>query len=57
MKNFEDIGMVTNIERPVDYRIACFAEIIAIVSESIAEDTKVSIPSRSQELGLSYGTL
>ena len=36
---------------------ACFAENIAIVSESAAEDPNVSIPRRSQELGLSYGTL
>ena len=33
------------------------AENITIVSESVAEDMNVSIPPRSQELGLSYGTL
>ena len=36
----------------------CFArsaENIAIVSESVSEDQNVSIPRRSQELGLSYG--
>ena len=50
---FEETGMVINIERAVHYRFACFAENIAIVSESVAEDTNVSIPCRSQELGLS----
>ena len=49
--------MVTNIERPVYHRFARSAENIAIVSESVAEDPNVSIPRRSQELGLSYGTL
>ena len=34
-----------------------FAENIAIVSESVAEDPNLAIPRRSQELGLSYGTL
>ena len=32
-------------------------ENFAIVDESVAEDPNVSIPPRSQELGLSYGTL
>ena len=54
MKKFEEIGVVTNIERPVHYR---FAENIAIVSENVAEDLNMSIPRRSQKLGLSYGTL
>ena len=49
--------MVTNIERPVHHRFARYAENIAIVSESVAEDPNVSIPRRPQELGLSYGTL
>ena len=49
--------MVTNIERPVHHRFARSAENIAIVSESVNEDLNVSIPRRSQELGLSYGTL
>ena len=46
--------MVTNND------LHCFvrsAENIAIVSESVAEDPNVSIPRRSQELGLSYGIL
>ena len=30
---------------------------ISIVSESVTEDPNVSIPRRSQELELSYGTL
>ena len=33
------------------------AENIATVSESVVKDPNVSIPHRSQELGLSYGTL
>ena len=57
MKKFEETGVVTNIERPVHHRFARSAENIAIVSESVAEDPNVSIPRRSQELGLSYGTL
>ena len=57
MKKFEDTGLVTNIERHVHYRFARSAENIAIVSESFAKDTKVSIPRRPQELALSYGIL
>ena len=49
--------MVTNIERLVHHRFAHSAENIAIVSECVAEDPNVSIPRRSQVLGLSYGTL
>ena len=50
--------MVTNIERPVHYRFAHSAKKnIAIISESFAGGLNVSIPRRSQELGLSYGTL
>ena len=44
------------IETGVEYK--CWqAENITIVSESVAEDSNVSIPRYSQELGLSYGTL
>ena len=57
VKKFEETGVVTHIERPVHYRFARSAENIAIGSENVAEDTNVSIPRRSQELGLSYGTL
>ena len=49
--------MITNIKRPVHHRFVRSAENAAIVIESIAEGPNVSIPSRSQELGLSYGTL
>ena len=49
--------MVTNFDRPVQHRFARFAENIAIASEIVAENSNVSIPRRSQELGLSYGTL
>ena len=39
------------------HRFARSAENIAARSESVAKDPNVSIPRRSQELGLSYGTL
>ena len=43
--------------RTVHHRFTRSAENIAIVCESIAEDPNVAISRRSQELGLSYGTL
>ena len=49
--------MVTDIERPVHHRFVRSAENIAIVSESIDEDTNVLIHHGSEEFGLSYGTL
>ena len=49
--------MVTNVDKPVHHRFVHSTENIAIVSESIAEDPNVSFPHRSQQLGLSYGTL
>ena len=52
-----DYGEVINIERPVHHRFARSVGNIAIVSESVAVDSRVSIPRRCQELGLSYGTL
>ena len=57
VKIFEETGAYTNIERPVHHRFALSAENIAIKSESVTEDPTVSIPRRSQELGLSYSTL
>ena len=54
---FEETGVIINIERSVHHRFAHSAENIAIVSESVAKDTNVSIPRCPQELGLSYGTL
>ena len=57
MKKFEETEVVTNIERSVYHRFAPFAENIASLSESVAGDQNVFIPRRSQELGLSYGTL
>ena len=47
VKKFEESGVVTNIERPVHHRFARSAEIIAIVSESIAEDPIVDSSSFS----------
>ena len=38
-------------------RFARSVKNIAIVGDSVAEDSNVSIPLRSQELELSYGTL
>ena len=39
------------------HRFAHFAENIPIISESVKRDPNVSIPRRSWELELSYGTL
>ena len=57
VKEFEETGVVTNVEGPVHHRFARSVENNAIVSESVGENPKVSIPRRSMELGLSYGTL
>ena len=57
VKKFEENGVITNMERPVHYCFACFAENIAIVSESVAKDPNVSVARRSLELGLSHDTL
>ena len=57
VKKFEEADVITNIERPVHRRFARSAEIIAIVSETFAEDPNVSIPRSSQEFGLFYSTL
>ena len=53
VKTFEETGVVTNIERPGHHRFTGFAENIAIVSECVAEDPKMWIGHRSQELGIS----
>ena len=52
VKKFDETGVVTNIKRLMYHRFARLAENIGIVSESVAEDPHVSIPSPSQELGL-----
>ena len=57
VKKFKETGVVPNIGRLAHHRFARSAENIAIVSENVAEDPNVLIPRRSQELGLSYGTL
>ena len=49
--------MITNIGRSVHHRFTHSAEYIAIVSGSLVDGLNVMIPRRSQELGLSYGTL
>ena len=56
VKKFEETR-VTNIERSVHHCFVRSTELIAIVSESVAEDPNVSIHRRSQELGLSYSAL
>lgn len=45
---------ITNIVRPVDYRVALSTSNIAAVSESIAEYPNVFISRRFKKLGLSY---
>ena len=57
VNKFKATGVVSNIERSIHRRFARCAENIAVVSESVATDSNVSIPRRSQELGLSDGTL
>ena len=52
MKKFEETRVVPNIEGPV-HRFARSAENIAIVSESVTEDTNVSTPRCPEQLGLS----
>ena len=50
MKKFEEVGVVTNIQRPVHHRLARSADYNAIANESVVEDP-------NQELGPSYGLL
>ena len=50
VRNFEDTGVITNIERSVHHCFTCSTENMALISETIAEDPNVSIPRRSQEL-------
>ena len=50
VQKFEETGVLTNIERPVHHRFVHSAENTAIVSESVAEAPKVSIPRRPQKL-------
>ena len=57
VKKFEETGVATYIESPVHNRLVRSAEDIAIVSESVAEDSNVSIPRCSQELGQFYAIL
>ena len=49
--------MVTNIESLLHHGFVFSAENVVNVSESFADDPNVLIPRRSQESGLSYGTL
>ena len=44
--------VVTNIERPLHYHYGRSTANIAIVSESVAENSNVLIPHHCQELGL-----
>ena len=56
-KKFVETEVIAKIERHVHHRFARSAENITIVSESVAEDSNVSIIRLSQEIGLSYCTL
>ena len=47
MKKFEEIGVITSIERPAHHRFARSAENTAIVNERVAEEPNVLIPRRS----------
>ena len=49
--------MVTIIVRPVHHRFVRSAENTAILRENVAEDPNMSIPRRSPESELFYGTL
>ena len=51
VKKFKETAVVTNIERPMHHCFARSTENIAVVSETVAEHTNVSIPRRFQELG------
>ena len=54
---FEKTGSVTDATTPAHHRKARSMENIAAVSASVEEDPNLSIPRRSQQLGLSYGSL
>lgn len=54
---FEQSGQVINVKMPVRRRRVRSAENIAAVAESIAEDPRLSIPRRSQQLGISQTSL
>lgn len=54
---FEQNGQVTNVKLPVRTRSARSAENIAAVAESVAENPGLSIPRRSQQLGISKTSL
>ena len=55
MKKFEETGVVTNIERPMHHRFAHYAENIAIVDESVAEDPNVSTLRNYDSFSAHYG--
>ena len=52
VKKFEETEVVANIESSVYHRFAHSTANIAIVSQNVGEDPNISIPCRSQELGL-----
>lgn len=57
VRKFEQTGSVADIHRPTHHRNVRSHENIAAVAESVEEDPTTSINRRSQQLGLSYGSL
>src|ERR1700743_1971165 len=56
VENFERTFSLHNVHVPIRQRTARSDENIAVVQASVAEDRNLSIPRRSQELGLSQTT-
>jgi len=56
VENFERIFSLHNVQVPIRQRTSRSIENIAAVEASVAEDRNLSIPRRSQQLGLSQTT-
>lgn len=54
---FEQTGSLSDIKRPVRMRSVRSVENIAAVAESVADNPGLSIPKRSQQLGISQTSL
>lgn len=54
---FERLGQVTDVKNPTRVRTARSAEKIAATAESVAEDPRMSIRRRSQQLGIKTTSL
>jgi hypothetical protein len=57
IKKFEEIGQVSEVKSPVRRRRVRSAENIAAVAESVAENPRMSIPRRSQQLHITQTSL